>query len=54
MNLFVLDVMPTVGKTKRTLHERCVEHAWDDKDSVLFNHLNENIGVQHMFETLRK
>ena len=43
--------MPTVGKTKRTLHERCVEHAWDDKDSVLFNHLNENIGVQHMFET---
>ena len=39
-----------VGKTERTLHERCAEHAWDDKDSVVFNHLNECIGVQHMFE----
>ena len=39
-----------VGKTERTLHERCAEHSWDDKDSVVFNHLNECIGVQHMFE----
>ena len=39
-----------VGKTERTLHERCVEHACNDKDSVVFDHLNECIGVQHMFE----
>ena len=37
-----------LGKTERTLHERCVEHAWDDKDSVVFYHLNECIGPQHM------
>ena len=40
-----------VGKTETTLHERCAEDAWDDKDSVVFNHLNECIGVQHMLET---
>ena len=39
-----------VGKTERTLHERCAEHAWNDKDSIVFNHLNECIGAQHMFE----
>ena len=39
-----------VGKTERTLHERFIEHAWNDKDSVVFNHLNECIGVQLMFE----
>ena len=42
-----------VGKTERTLHERCVEHAWNDKDSIVFNHLNECIGVQHMFEIVK-
>ena len=39
-----------VGNTERTLHERCAKPAWDDKDSVVFNHLNECIGVQRMFE----
>ena len=39
-----------VGKTERTLHERCDEHAWNDKDSAVFNHLNECNGVQHMFD----
>ena len=39
-----------VGKIERTLDERCAERAWDDKDNVVFHHLNENIGVQHMFE----
>ena len=39
-----------VDKTERTLHERCAEHAWDDKESVVFNHLNECVGVQHMFK----
>ena len=41
-----------VGKTERTLHERylILEHAWNDKDSAVFNHLNECNGVQHMFD----
>ena len=39
-----------VRKTERTLDERCAEYAWDNKDSVVFNHRNECIGVQHMFE----
>ena len=39
-----------VGKTERTLHGRCDEHAWNDKDSAVFNHLNECNGVQHMFD----
>ena len=39
-----------VGKTERTLHERCDEYGWNYKDSVVFNLLNESIGVQHMFE----
>ena len=34
-----------VGKTGRTLNERCVEQVWNDKDSTVFNHLNECIGV---------
>ena len=38
-----------VGKTERTLYERNVEHAWNDKDSVINIHLNECNGVQHMF-----
>ena len=39
-----------ISKTERILHKRCVEHAWNDKDSVVFNHLNECIDAQHMFE----
>ena len=38
-----------VGKTERTLFKRNVEHAWNDKDSVVNIHLNECNGVQHMF-----
>ena len=38
-----------VGKTERTLHERCAEYAWDDKDSIVFNHLNDCISVRHTF-----
>ena len=38
-----------VGKTERTLFERNVEHAWNDKDSVVNIHLNECNGVQHVF-----
>ena len=38
-----------VGKTERTLFERNVEHAWNDKDSAFNIHLNEYNGVQHMF-----
>ena len=38
------------GKIEKTLHERRAEHSWIDKDSAVFNHRNECIGVQHMFE----
>ena len=38
-----------VGKTERTLFERNVEHAWNDKDSVVKIHLSECNGVQHIF-----
>ena len=43
--------MPTtLGKTERTLHERRDEHAFNDKDSAVFNHLNASNGVQYMFD----
>ena len=38
-----------VGKTEKTLFQRNVEHAWNDKDSAVHIHLNECNGVQHMF-----
>ena len=38
-----------VGTTERTLFERNVEHAWNDKDSVVNIHLNECNDVQYMF-----
>ena len=38
-----------VRKTDRTLYKTNVEHAWNDKDSVINIHLNECNGVQHMF-----
>ena len=38
-----------VGKTERTLFERNVEHAQNNKDRVPNIHLNECNGIQHMF-----
>ena len=38
-----------VGKTESTLYETNVEHAWNDKDSVINIHLNECNDVPHMF-----
>ena len=38
-----------IGKTERTLFQRNVEHALNDKDSVVNIHLNECNGVHHMF-----
>ena len=38
-----------VGKTERTLFERNVEHAQNNKDRVANIHLNECNGIQHMF-----
>ena len=37
-----------VGKTERTLHERCIEHAWKDKNSVIRAHIDEFEGIIHM------
>ena len=35
-----------VGKTERTLYERCVEHAWSDQNNVVKNHLDQCVEVQ--------
>ena len=37
-----------VGKTERTLYERCVEHAWSDQNSVVKNHLDQCVEVQYL------
>ena len=39
-----------IGKTERTLYERTVEHAWTDNNIVIYKHLNNCIGVQHLFD----
>ena len=35
-----------VGKTKRTLYERCVEHEWSDQYSTVKDHLDQCLEVQ--------
>ena len=37
-----------VGKTERTLYERCAERAWSDQKSVVKNHLYECVEVQYL------
>ena len=37
-----------VGKTKITLVERWVQHAWCDQNSVVKNHLDQCVEVQHL------
>ena len=37
-----------VGKTQRTLHERCIEHAWSDKDSADRAYIHECDGIKHI------
>ena len=37
-----------VGKTKRTLHERCVEHSWCDKGCAVRTHIDECQGIKHI------
>ena len=37
-----------VGKTERTLHERCVEHARNDQNSILKNHLDQCVEMQYL------
>ena len=39
-----------IGKTERTLYERAVEHAWTDSNSVVYKHLKDCTGVQHLFD----
>ena len=36
-----------LGKTKRTLYERCVEHAWSDQNSVVRNQFDQCVEVQY-------
>ena len=37
-----------IGKTERTLHVRYIEHAWTDKSSAIYTHINECEGVRHI------
>ena len=37
-----------VGTTERPLYERCVEHAWSDKNSIVKNHLDQCSEVQYL------
>ena len=37
-----------IGKTQRTLHERCIEHAWSDKDSADRAYIHECDGIKHI------
>ena len=37
-----------VGKTQQTLHERCIEHAWSDKDSAVRALINECDGIKYI------
>ena len=37
-----------IGKTERTLHERSIEHAWTDKNSAIYTHINQCEGVRHI------
>ena len=37
-----------VGETQRTLHERCIEHAWSDKGSAIRARINECDGIKHI------
>ena len=37
-----------VGKTNRTLFKRTLEHAWENKDSAIRNHLNECADYRHI------
>ena len=39
-----------VGETERTWFDRNVEHAWNNKDSVVYNNLNECYGVKDAFD----
>ena len=37
-----------VGKTQRTLHERCIKHTLSDKDSAVRAYINECDGIKHI------
>ena len=37
-----------VGKTERTLYERCIEHAWRDQNSIVKNQLDQFAEVQYL------
>ena len=39
-----------IGKTKITLYEKTVEHAWTDNGSAVYKHLDDCTGVQNTFD----
>ena len=43
-----------VGKTKRTLFERCTEHEWSDQNSIVKNPLDQCVEVQYLLNITSK
>ena len=41
-----------IGKTERTFFERINEHAFNDKNSVVCNHINNCNGVKYLVDLL--
>ena len=41
-----------IGKTERTFFERINEHAFKDKNSVVYNHVNNCDGVKYLVDLL--
>ena len=41
-----------VGKTERTLYERCVEHAWTDQNSIVKNNFEQCFEVQYLLNII--
>ena len=37
-----------MGKTERSLHERCIEHSWSDKVSAVRTHIDECECIKHI------
>ena len=51
MIFHVLVVFPiTFGKTEQTLYGRTIEHALTNNNSDVYKHLDDCIGVQHLFD----
>ena len=42
-----------IGKTERSFCERINEHAFNDKNSVVYNHINDCDGVKYLVDLFK-